>query len=286
MDEETNETPQEEAEHVSEEDSDAQVEETAEEPKDSTEESEKPHASTNQEAPEEYKEKYERLRSKVSKLEKDAGKVGEFETAKRVYDALNRAAVKDPKFALEANQALLDEGVITKEEFDSLKAKMKSPDDKSDAPAEDIPEALLSHPAIKWAQEKAQSEQRQEMQFLEKFEEEHDDISEGSDDVVSARRKTIGAVARLNLDQGMSREDAFSRAYLQVMHPEKLKEEGEIEGLAKAQATGASVTAPAGKSAKPTGAPTLSEEELDAARRLGMSPDEYASAKDPNYGVE
>ena len=107
-----------------------------------------------------------------------------------------------------------------------MKAKIDAPE--SDAEVEDIPEALLSHPAIRWAQEKAQSEQRQEMQFFEHFEESHEDISEGDDTVVAARRQTIGAVAKLNMDQGMSKEDAFSRAYLQVMQPEKLMEEGEI----------------------------------------------------------
>lgn len=285
MDEEVNETPQEEAEHVSEDDSDAQEDS-------GTEVSEDTHASQPEESEskeaekpaEDYQEKYERLRKKVSKLEKDAGKVGEFETAQRVYDALNRAATKDPKFALEANKALLDEGVITKDEFDSLKAKIDTPE--SDAEAEEIPEALLSHPAIKWAQEKAQSEQRQELQFFEKFEESHEDISEGEENVVAARRQTIGAVAKLNMDQGMSKEDAFSRAYLQVMHPEKLKEEGEIEGLARAQSAGTSIPAPAGQSAKPTGSVTLSDDELEAAKRLGMSPEDYAAAKDPNYGVE
>jgi len=285
MDEKVNETPQEETEHVSEDDSDAQADDGEESPEES-------HVSQPEEsAPEsepkdsaDYKEKFERLRKKVGKLEKDAGKAGEFETAQRVYEALNKAAQKDPKFALEANKALMEEGVITQEEFDSLKSRMKSPE--SDAPAEDIPEALLSHPAIRWAQEKAQSEKRQESQFFDKFEEEHEDISDGSDTVVSSRRQTIGAVAKLNIDQGMTREDAFNRAYLQVMHPEKLKEEGEIEGLAKAQSTGSSIAAPTGQSAKPTGGVTLSQDELDAAKRLGMSPEDYAAAKDPNYGVE
>jgi len=118
------------------------------------------------------------LKVKMSKLEKERNEYATFASA---FEALNDAAAKDPKFALEANRKLLEAGKISQEKFDELSETLsdKKETKKTDeAPVKTEPALKLADPALEWARRKSLEERQTEESFIEQFETAHPDISE------------------------------------------------------------------------------------------------------------
>jgi len=236
----------------------------------------------------EIAQKYERLRKKVSGIEKEKSKL---ESAARVLAVLNDAAAKDPKFAKDANEKLYNAGLITKEQFDQLSSTIEDNKSGRNEPNKvtdkttDGSDRLSELPELNWVREKQMEETRKQEEFFAKFEEGKEDISDGSEDDARQRRIAIGNVATVNMSKGMSQEDAYELAYKQILHPEKIAEDGELQGLIKARSASPSIAPASGGSSTSTSV-TLTDEQLDAARRMKMSPEEYAEAQDPSFGQD
>lgn len=221
----------------------------------------------------ELEHKYKSESGKISQLERDRNK---FEESARIVEALNRAAREDKDFMRLANKKLVDQGLLDPSVLDDVETP------KPTAQANQLVQPVVQprDPAIEWARRKAAEEVQNEVKFFDKFEADKTDITEGSPERVRVRRQSIASLAQLFMTDGLSREDAFNRAYIQVLHPEKIREDGQIEGMVKAKAT-PSIGGGVGGTAKSSGV-YLSEKERKVARAFGMSDAEYSEWKPKN----
>lgn len=218
---------------------------------------------------------FKSLKGKVSKLEKERE---ELTSAAAAWQALNEAATKDPKFALEANRKLYEQGLIPKEEFERFEkgvSEKDSPDEKKAKPSDDAPE---TNPALEWAMRKREEEQSQERTFFIKFEEDHPEIADGTDEEVALNRAEIGAAARRFMLKGVSKAEAYDMAYSKWAG--KAEEDAELRGIAKARSARATIAPAAGESSKSGSDTELTPEQLEAAKRMDLSPEDYADGLD------
>jgi len=213
---------------------------------------------------------------KMSKLQKE---MNEKERAASMLSALDSAAKADPEFQRLANKKLVEQGVMSQDEYEQ--AYPSGDDKKPKATSSTGLPDVSSHPAVRWAQQKQVEEQAENERFFTEFETGKEDIGVGTQIETASRRKAITSAALVNMNQGLDKKTAFEQAYLQILHPEKLKEQGELEGLAKAQGT-PTVSGASGKSAG-SGGTTLTSEQQNAAKAFGMSADEYLAAQKPDY---
>ncbi len=225
--------------------------------------------------------RFDRLAKKMSDLEKERN---EYAVAAAQWSALNNEAVKDPKFALEANRKLLDAEVITQQQFDELEAKLSEKPVKpgTKEPAAPLPEIV--DPAIEWARKKQQEEELSNRAFFAKFAEEHPDVDETTPEMATLNRQEIISSARRLMAVGKSKQDAFELAYNKWAG--KTEQDAELQGIAKARAANPALGYAAGGTAVSSQSTSLTEEELDAAKRTGLTPEEYAAARDPDYGSD
>lgn len=203
------------------------------------------------------------MAGKISKLEKEAN---EYRQAKQLLDALNTAAANDPDFMKIANKKLVEQGVLDESVLQEL--EKTTPQTTSDG--------VVSNPAIEWAQAKMKEEQDKKEAFFNSFEENKPDLTEGDPELVRAKRQGVAAAAAIRMKQGESMEVAYENAYKQIFHPEKLVEEGELSGIAKAQSASPVEGAASGTSAKSSGKADLTPEQKEAARLFGLTEEEYA----------
>lgn len=235
------------------------------------------------EGPADWESKYKKLendfnsvKGKTSSLEK---KARELEQAARLVEALNNAAISDPDFKKMANKKLVEQGLLPASYLDELEQSSPTKPDRADvqqAPVQQAP--LQADPALTWARQKQREELENEIKFFEDFESSKPDIAEGETNVVKARRGAISAAANVNLSKGMSKKEAYELAYIQILHPEKLKEEGEVEGLVRAR-TAPVMTGGLGQAAKTQQTTRLTNEERKVAQAFGMSDEEYTAYK-------
>jgi len=211
-----------------------------------------------------WRNKFESVKGKVSALEKEKN---EYESAARMLRALDEAARNDPEFGRKANEKLVEQGIADPSVLEQFEKK-----DEKEKTATDAPDL---HPAVQWAQQKQREEEESNMKFLQDFESDKPDISEGTPSEVLKRRSAIKAIADLNIGRGMNKKDAFERAYLQLLHDDKLKEEGELEGIVKSQSTSPAIGSASGQSPKASKNVTLDETEGKVASAFGLSPEEY-----------
>ena len=209
------------------------------------------------------------LEGKMSQLEKERN---ELRKKAEIYDALDAVAKKDPEFMKIANQRLVEEGYIKP----SVPEPVTSGGEVPTGTAPDI----SSHPAVQWAMQKQFEEKQSRNKFFEEFQSDKPDLSEGTQEEIGAKMNAISATARLNINMGLDEKEAYNQAYLQILHPEKIKENAELSGMAKAQSATASVSGASGGKAKTKASPDLTAEEKAIASSLGLSEEDYAAGKD------
>lgn len=227
--------------------------------------------------------RFERLSKKMSDLESERN---EYAAAAAQWAALNEEAVKDPRFALEANRKLLSAGVITKEQFDELEGRLTSKTEKSETkePVPQIPTVGIADPVIEWARNKQLEEERNNREFFRRFAEAHPDVDDTTPELATLNRQEIIASARRLMASGKSKDDAFELAYKKWAG--KMEEEAELQGIARARAANPAIGSASGGMATSAQSTPLTDEELEIARRFGISPEEYAKGKDPDYGSD
>lgn len=208
------------------------------------------------------------LKGKVSSLEKERN---ELRKKAELFDALDKIAAKDPEFMKAANRKLVEEGVLDPSVLEKIEQQKVA--------GTGVTPDISQHPAVQWAMQKRNEEFEQRKKFFEEFQSERPDLSEGDTETVSAKMNAISAAARLNMNRGMIEKDAYNQAYLQILHPEKIKEEAELSGMAKAQSATPSIGGASGGKADSSVGPNLTEEEKVIARRMGLTYEQYAEGK-------
>lgn len=234
-------------------------------------------------SPADWETKYKKLendfnsvKGKTSSLEKRAR---ELEQAAKLVEALNNAAINDPEFKKMANKKLVEQGLLPASYLDELEQSSPTRPERADAQQTPVQQApVQADPALTWARQKQREELENEIKFFEDFESSKPDIAEGEANAIKARRGAISAAANVNLSKGMSKREAYELAYIQILHPEKLKEEGEVEGLVKARQAPV-MTGGLGQAAKTQQTNQLTAEERRVAQAFGMSDEEYAAYK-------
>lgn len=208
------------------------------------------------------------LKGKVSSLEKERN---ELRKKAELFDALDKIAAKDPEFMKSANERLVKEGYLDPSVMEKINQQGVTPQGTT-------PD-ISQHPAIQWAQQKQKEEFEQRRKFFADFQSDKPDLEEGDTESVSAKMNAISAAARLNINKGLSEKDAYNQAYLQILHPEKIKEMAELSGMAKAQSVTPSIGGASGTKATGSGTLNLSEEEKAIAASMGLSEEAYAEGK-------
>lgn len=214
------------------------------------------------------------LRGKVSALEKRAN---ESSQKAQALDSLAQIIETSPELKKSYFATMVKLGRIQRED---VPTGVLDDDEETrpEAKAEtQSPTALPPHYAAlmeELSREKARK-LSEENAFVEKFEEERPDILDGTPEQVAIKKQAIGAHAALLMtnDKSLSKQDALVKAYNYVLHPERQKEEGELEGLAQAQQTRSVVGASAGYSPKTTPGGAVSEEQSIANRLFGIKDD-------------
>lgn len=239
-------------------------------------------ASSTQVASGEVDNNIKSMSGKIQSLEKERNSLQEktqtLEEQMRILEAIDRRAAADPEFRASANRALLEEGVISQEQYNQIVGTQAQQGQQSNQPVLD----KNTLDVIEYAKRKKLEDEKAEEAFFEKFENDKPEFSEGTEEDVRGYRQAIGMAAATNMRRfgNMSREEAFNLAYKQILRPDLLKEEGEVEALAQAQTTNVSIGSGAGGSATASPAAKLTQDEVDIAEAMGMTPEEYAAAKE------
>lgn len=240
------------------------------------------NASGTQEASGEPDNNIKSMSGKIQSLEKERNTLNTrnktLEDQMRILEVIDRKASQDPEFKKMANKALLDEEMISQEEYDTL---IQTGQEASNVQAPQPTFDKGTQEALDYAKRKKQEEDTAEAEFFNKFEEDKAELTDGTDEELRIRRQAIGVAAAANIRlRGMDKGKAYDLAYKQIIRPELLKEEGELNAMAQAQNTDVSVGGGAGGSATSTSASNLTTEEVNIAQAMGMTPEEYASAKE------
>lgn len=210
---------------------------------------------------------------KIQKLQTELNEAKNYKDYAAVYKALDEGARKNPEFRKLANKILVEQGIVDSSviESDEEGVTGKEPEKTS---RNETPNQQMDPQVQNWVIQKQQQELMENQKFIERFESDKPELQEGDDAELAQRRQTIGVVANLLQSQGASKEEAFERAYVQVFHPEKLSEQGELNGLLRSQSTNINIGGgySSGKQTKKT---TLTDEQKAAARAFGMSDEEY-----------
>lgn len=187
----------------------------------------------------------------------------------RLLEALDSAAANDPEFMKLANKKLVEQGVLDPSVLEQFEQTAVQPQKV------DVAKPTISDPAIEWAKRKMQEEDNKRIEFFKKFEEDRPDLTQGTPDIVAANRQAVTAAAVLRIKAGDTMESAFDYAYKQILHPEKLIEEGELKGMAQAQAGIPTVGSASGGASKSLGKAELTPEQRAAARLFGIAEEKY-----------
>ncbi len=207
------------------------------------------------------------MAEKIKKLERENN---EYLQAKKMLEALDSAAANDPEFMKLANKKLVEQGLLDESVLMQLEK-----DGVSNQPS--AVQGAIENPAVKWAEEKMRKEREEREKFFKDFEDNHPDLAEGTQEVIRANRTAIGAAAAKKMAEGgISEKEAFEFAYKLIMHPTQLIEEGKLQGIAQAQSGFPVEGAASGGVAKSSGTIELTPEQRDAARRFGITEEEYA----------
>jgi len=207
------------------------------------------------------------IKSMGGKIQALQRELDESKKASKVLEALNNAALSDEEFKNLANRKLAEAGLIPS---DSVS------DQGSDVAPTGAALSSADQEALEYSRRmKAQAEQN-DREFFDKFEQERPDLMEGSADEITMKRKAITAAAAILVRSGKPREEAYADAYLQVLHPEKLVERGQVKGLARSQSTSVSVGESAGQAAPRSNTVRLDASQQRTAKAFGMSNEEYA----------
>lgn len=223
---------------------------------------------------EEWEIEKDQMAGKMSKLQREhnaATRGLPLETVNYMMDlafTMDSLAGQSPEFKERVTDLIgkAQRGELTKAEEKELKAK-------SDQAAATVttPPPVSDTPEAKWTRQRMKEESDREEKFLADLEgEDKADIDSRTftDPKTGVRknltRQTIGTFAeRLIHEQGLDREAAYKQAFLIVVHPEKLKEEGQLAGLTQSLTNGQSTGSIAG--GKATGSSSLKvPEELRA----------------------
>ena len=224
------------------------------------------------------KEHYDSVKGKVSSLEKRANEYAEKAGA---FETINELAARNPEFKRAIYQAMLGAGKIKPDEVPA-DVFGEVPQTAVPTPQGLTPEhmaALEEATVQKRVREEEQRKTRdKQLSAALDLEERHKDITEGTESVVKARRELIGAKARaVSSQRGVSFEEALEDAYVYELHPERLKEEGMLEGLAKAQQVKSTVGTGAGSVPKHHTSGTVSEDQRAMAKEFGLEDDDLIS---------
>lgn len=206
-------------------------------------------------------------RAKYAKLEKENN---EFRERVKLLEALDSAAANDPEFMKLANKKLVEQGVLDPSVLEQLEQAT------TQTQRSDVVKTITSDPALEWAKQKMQEEQNKRVEFFKKFEEERPDLATGDAEITRANRQAISAAAVIRMKSGESMEKAYDYAYKQILHPEKLIEEGELRGMAQAQSAIPAVGAASGGASKSSGKVELTPEQKEMARLFGVAEEKYS----------
>lgn len=218
--------------------------------------------------PEDYKTKFERLSEKISGIEKEKN---EYLQKVKLLEALDSAAASDPEFMKLANKKLVEQGVLDESVLAELEQQTATQPQGAN-----VASAVTSDPAIAWAKQKMQEEQKKREEFFENFEKDRPDLAEGDREIVRANRQAVSAAAIRRMKAGEPMEKAYDYAYKQIMHPEQLIEEGKLEGIAQAQSATPAVAGASGGSSQTSGKAELTPEQREAARLFGIAEEKYS----------
>lgn len=225
-----------------------------------------------------WKNEKKSMAGRISKMQKE---INQSKQAVSMYDALNKAAQENTDFGKAANAELVKQGVLDKEAFDKQygsegkKEETQTPEKSTDITGEELT----------YLRNKRAQEFFDQSKFFEEFEKDKEDIASGSEMEAGENRRDISALAKRNMREGMPQQDAYNNAYLRVLHPEKLKEAGEVEGIVKAQSVSPSIGGASGQQSKQTGEVSLTDAERDAAKKLKISEEDYVKFRDDNPEV-
>jgi hypothetical protein len=208
------------------------------------------------------------MSGKISQLERERN---EFAQAQKILQALNSAAEVDPEFMRLANKKLVEQGLLDESALQEIGEPQPSKP-RVDGYSED--------PALQWAKKKMQEEVSKREEFFVNFEKDRPDLLDDRPEVLRANRSAVGAAAARLIANGSSMEEAYDRAYKQIFHPEKLIEEGKLEGLAQAQGAIPAEGVASGGVASSRGAVELTPQEREMARLFGISEEVYAKTKE------
>lgn len=154
-------------------------------------------------------------------------------------------------------------GELTEAEKKELEEKSEEVSDASPTPEPDSEERKWIRQRMEEDKRKQQEEVQKTVAMLSEIEgdkkaeidkETYRDPQTGQ--FVNLTRQAIGINARRLMAKGVSKEDAYRRAFTIVVEPEKLAEEGEISAMAQAMST-SSTGSPAGGKAAPKEAVTV-----------------------------
>jgi len=207
-------------------------------------------------------------RSMAEKIKALENEKNEYLQAKKMLEALDSAAANDPEFMRLANKKLVEQGLLDKSVLEQL----------DQAPAQQRADVGAKDPAVLWAEQKMREEHDKREKFFKDFEDRHPDLTEGDSSTVSLNRSAVGAVAAKRMKEGYSQSDAYEFAYKVVANPAQLVEEGELQGLAKAQGATPVEGAASGANASSSGTVELTPEQKEIARRFGISEEKYAKS--------
>jgi len=199
------------------------------------------------------------MAGRISKLQTE---VNESQRAVEMVKALNEAALRDPKFKEVANKKLVEYGGAS----------------PSDVPVKETPmdTDVSQHPAVQWAMQKRTEEQAKNRAFFQEFEGKRPHLSEGTQQEVDRKRRAITSVAMMHMEKGMSQKEAYEKADTELFQSDKIRKEGELSGIAKAQSASSTIGAGSGKSATTSAKKELTPGQSKVAKAFGMSSDEYS----------
>jgi len=240
------------------------------------------------------KREYGKLKQTQEEFKKVQDSVKEKDELLQFYEGFVTESEKRYRSALSKKGATPDqvEQIVgqLKANNPELWGQAQTPPSKNDTSA-DIQRLINEHPDIQFAKGQREAadaqrvEQRKERDTLfASFEAERPDIYENrSPEDASSIRNSIGTISQsMQNTHKMEEKAALDYAYNAVLHPEKLREEGRMEGYFQAINRQSGISSSPGVSS-PTKSSvdtsSLTQFEREVAKETGLSPEDYLKWK-------
>lgn len=212
----------------------------------------------------------------------------------QLWDTLAKLGNNDPDFQLEVTRRLEAAGELPKGTYELAKKRYetsmieeKEPDEISKK-VESLPEVQFARQLMQQKQQEQLEEEQRIERILQDFEKKHPDIPQSQNQKVLRAR--IATLAESYREEGMEYEQSLEEAYNVLFNRESMlaseREKGEIEGQIKADIRSVASTSSESQAKASGGLRKLTREEEEARAVLNMTREEYIRYKDSDGFVE